>query len=76
MQGSIVSAIGRGINAIISAIAAVIETIVSAIVSVLRQQEAKPRHHNRIDWEARLRPQEGSGCHLLSPHAPERGDAL
>ncbi len=34
MQGSIVSAIGRGINAIISAIAAVIETIVSAIVSV------------------------------------------
>lgn len=34
LQGSIVSAIGRGINAIISAIAAVIETIVSAIVSV------------------------------------------
>jgi hypothetical protein len=33
-QGSIVSAIGYGINAIISAIAAVIETIVGAIVAV------------------------------------------
>ncbi len=34
IQGSIISAIGRGINAIISAIAGVIETIISAIVSV------------------------------------------
>jgi hypothetical protein len=33
-QGSIVSAIGSGINAIISAIAGVIETIISAIVMV------------------------------------------
>ena len=33
-QGSVVSAIGRGLNAIISAIAAVIETIISAIVTV------------------------------------------
>ena len=33
-QGSIVSAIGGGINAIISAIAGVIETIISAIVTV------------------------------------------
>ncbi|KAI0354440.1 hypothetical protein OH77DRAFT_1426017 [Trametes cingulata] len=35
IMGSIVSAIGSGINAIISAIANVIETIVSAIVTVL-----------------------------------------
>ena len=35
-QGSIVSAIGGGINAIISAIANVLETIISAIVSVRR----------------------------------------
>ncbi|KAI0288583.1 hypothetical protein BC826DRAFT_1037076, partial [Russula brevipes] len=34
-MGSIVSAIGRGINAIISAIAMVIETIISAIVTVI-----------------------------------------
>ncbi|KAI0824442.1 hypothetical protein BC628DRAFT_1379625 [Trametes gibbosa] len=34
-MGSIVSAIGSGINAIISAIANIIETIVSAIVTVL-----------------------------------------
>jgi len=33
-QGSIVSAIGYGINSIISAIASVLETIISAIVSV------------------------------------------
>ena len=33
-QGSIVSAIGRGINAIISAIANVLETIVYAITTV------------------------------------------
>lgn len=33
-QGSIVSAIGSGINAIISAIAGVIETIISVIVMV------------------------------------------
>jgi hypothetical protein len=33
-QGSIISSIGYGINAIISAIAAVIETIVGAIVAV------------------------------------------
>ncbi|PAV14771.1 hypothetical protein PNOK_0932400 [Pyrrhoderma noxium] len=34
-MGSIVSAIGRGINAVISAIASLIETIVSAIVGVI-----------------------------------------
>ncbi|TFK86968.1 hypothetical protein K466DRAFT_586794 [Polyporus arcularius HHB13444] len=34
-MGSIVSAIGGGINAIISAIAGVIETIVSVIVSII-----------------------------------------
>ena len=33
-QGSVVSAIGYGINSIISAIAAVLETIIGAIVSV------------------------------------------
>lgn len=33
-QGSIISSIGYGINAVISAIAAVIETIVGAIVAV------------------------------------------
>ena len=33
-QGSVVSAIGHGINSIISAIAAVLETIIGAIVSV------------------------------------------
>ncbi|RDX45957.1 hypothetical protein OH76DRAFT_1420508 [Lentinus brumalis] len=37
-MGSIVSAIGGGINAIISAIAGVIETIVSVIVSVWQPQ--------------------------------------
>ena len=34
LQGSIVSAIGRGINAIISAIANVVMTIISVITSV------------------------------------------
>jgi hypothetical protein len=33
-QGSVVSAIGYGINSIISAIAAVLETIIGAIVTV------------------------------------------
>jgi hypothetical protein len=33
-QGSVVSAIGYGINSVISAIAAVLETIIGAIVSV------------------------------------------
>jgi len=33
-QGSVVSALGNGINAVISAIAAVIETIIGAIVTV------------------------------------------
>jgi len=35
-QGSIISSIGNGINAVISAIASVIETIISAIVAVRR----------------------------------------
>lgn len=33
-QGSVVSAIGYGINSVISAIAAVLETIIGAIVAV------------------------------------------
>ena len=43
LQGSIVSAIGGGINAIISAIANVIMTIVSAIVTVSRFTYRSPR---------------------------------
>lgn len=47
-QGSIVSAIGRGINAIISAIANIIMTIISAIVSVRhireRYESSHPHH--------------------------------
>jgi hypothetical protein len=43
-QGSVVSAIGYGINSIISAIASVLETIIGAIVSVRTIVDEDPLH--------------------------------
>jgi hypothetical protein len=47
-QGSIVSAIGYGINSIISAIATVLETIIGAIVAVRTVVDRSSYHLNLL----------------------------